>query len=101
MVLALVSSVIMLLSVALHLTAGQQGAINAVAAALVGLITSISVAKDGGLALIVGLIKAAVALGIAFGLNWTPEVQAMVMTVATTVVQLFVRTQVTAKVPAT
>lgn len=113
MFLALVSSIVMMLGPILgpvlgfQITPNQQGAINAVAAALVGILTSFSVAKDGGLALIVGLVKAILALGIAFGvkINGQPlqldaGQQAIIMTAVTTLVQFFVRTQVTASLPA-
>jgi len=100
--LGLVSSVVMMLGPVFHikLLTDQQTAINAVAAALVGIITSFSVAKDGGLALIVGLLKAVLALGLAFGWKLDPAEQAIIMTVVTTLAQFFVRTQVTASVPA-
>jgi hypothetical protein len=99
MLLALLSSIVML-GFSNILTSAQQGAINAVAAAVVGLITNWAVVKDGGLALIVGLLKAVIALGIAFGLKWDPQQQAMAMTLATTAAQFFVRTQVTPSVQA-
>jgi hypothetical protein len=47
----------------------------------------------------VGLLNALLALGIAFGLKWTPDQQAIVMSFVTTASQFFIRTQVTAKVP--
>jgi len=99
MMLALVSSIVMIVG-AQYLNDTQQGAINAVAAALVGLITNLSVAKDGGLASIVGLLKAVLSLGLAFGLKWNAQQQAAAMTLVTTLAQFFVRTQVTASVTA-
>jgi hypothetical protein len=101
MVLALVSSIVMMAAgLSNSLTPAEQGAINAAAAALVGLITNFAVAKGGGLALIVGLLKSVIALGIAFGLKLDPQQQAIAMTLSTTAAQFFVRTQVTATVPA-
>jgi len=104
--LALISSAVMLVTmftapqISKEQSVAIQGAVNAAAALAVGIITSNMVAKDGGLALIVGLLKSLLALGIAFGLKWTPDQQAIIMTFVTSAAQFFVRTQVTAKVPA-
>jgi hypothetical protein len=101
MFLALASSVVMMLGpiFKIDLLTNQQTAINAVAAALVGVITSFAVATDGGLALIVGLLKAVLALGLAFGWKLDPAQQAIIMTVVTTLAQFFVRTQVSVTQP--
>lgn len=99
MVLAFFGSVVMVFSTFVFpLTPDQQGALNAVAMAVVGILTAWMVAVDGGLALVVGLAKAVIALAISFGLQWTPEVQVIVMTFVTVTAQLFVRTQVVAPV---
>jgi hypothetical protein len=90
-VLAFIASAIMILSQFVYpLTIDQQGSLNAVAMAAVGAITWWAVAEDGGLALIVGLTKALIALAISFGLDWTPEVQNIVMTFVTVTVQLII-----------
>lgn len=99
-VLAFIASAVMVFATFVYpLTSEQQGALNAVAMAAVGIITMYAVSEDGGLALIVGLAKAVMALALSFGLHWTPEVQAVVMTFITVTTQLFVRTQVTAPTP--
>lgn len=82
----------------LPLTADQQGTLNAVAAAIAGMITAWEVA-DGQLALVVNLFKAVVALSISFGLHLTPEAQMVVMTIVLAVGSMFTRTQVAAPIP--
>jgi hypothetical protein len=91
----LYASVVMFSGFVLPLSVDQQGCVNAVGAALVGLLTAISVDKDGLSAAIIGFIKAGLALGLAFGLHLTPEKQSIAMTFAAAVVAMFVRTQVT------
>jgi hypothetical protein len=98
--LALLSSLIMITSAFfLTLTVEQQGVLNAVSVALFGLLTAFSVEKDGIQAAVLGFLKAVLAVGIAFGLHWAPDKQAIVMTLAAGIVAMFVRTQVTAPVP--
>lgn len=100
-ILGFVAAAIMMLSQFVYpLSVDQQGALNAVAMALVGIITAWTVAEDGGLALIVGLSKAVLALAISFGLGWSPEIQAVVMTFVTVTAQLFVRQNVVAPIKA-
>ena len=84
----------------IQLTADQQGAINAVGAALVGLITAWSLAEGGLQAAILGLFKAALALALAFGLQMSAENQAVAMGLVTAVVAMFIRTQAIASVDA-
>lgn len=101
LILAVVASSIMMISTFVYpLSSEQQGAVNAVAMALVGVLTAWAVAEDGGLALIIGLAKAVLALAISFGLHWTPEVQSVVMGFVTVIAQLFVRQNVVAPIRA-
>lgn len=72
----------------------QQGVINAVAAALVGLATAWSVDRGALAAAIMGLTSAALALGISFGLHVDAAGQAVVMSFVAAAVGMFVRTQV-------
>lgn len=81
------------------LTVDQQGALNAAALAIAGMVIAFQV-HDGQLAFAVNLFKALVALGISFGLHLTPEQQMLVMTLVTAVGSGFIRTQVGAPVPA-
>lgn len=76
-----------------------QALVNAVAAAAVGVIVSFMV-RDGIVAALAGLAQAALALGMNLGLDWSGDRQAAVMAFITMVGQAFVRTQVTAPVPA-
>jgi hypothetical protein len=81
------------------LTSDQQSVLNAVAAALVGLVVAFLV-HDGIGAAVVGFIQAAVALAVGFGLHWSPEQQAVVLSFASAIVAMWTRTQVTARKPA-
>ncbi|WP_329133296.1 hypothetical protein OG552_15510 [Streptomyces sp. NBC_01476] len=83
----------------LDLTNDQQAVINAVAAAVVGVLVAFSV-HDGINAAILGLVQAGLALAAGFGLHWTPEQQSTVLSLTAAVVAMWTRTQVTAKVPA-
>ncbi|QMU77175.1 hypothetical protein GXW83_17150 [Streptacidiphilus sp. PB12-B1b] len=87
-------------AVVFHASGDQQAVVNAVAAALAGLGMALST-HDGIAAAVLGLVQAMVALGVGFGLHWSPSEQAMVMSTAAAVVGMFTRTQVTAPVPAT
>lgn len=80
------------------LTVDQQSGLNAVAAALVGLIIA-SVVRDGQVAAILGLAQAMLALAIGFGLDVGAEHQAVIMSFVGMVVTAFTRTQVTPPVP--
>ena len=81
-----------------HVSTDQQAVINAAAAAIAGLLVAVST-RDGESGAILGVVQALLALGVGFGLRWSPDQQAMVMSLASTVVAMFVRTQVTAPVP--
>jgi hypothetical protein len=83
----------------LDLSDKQQAVINALAAAIAGLLVSISV-HDGVGAAVIGLVQAGLALAVGFGLHWSPEQQATALSLASALVAMWTRTQVTAKVPA-
>jgi hypothetical protein len=98
--LALVAVVVKLAAAfGLDVTADQQSAINAVAAAAMGLLVA-AIAHDAVGAAVVGLAQAALALALGFGLDWAADRQAVVMAAVTVVVGMWDRTQVTAPVPA-
>lgn len=100
MLLALLAVAIKLATAfGLNLTVDQQSVINAVAAALVGLIVAVMV-HDGIGAAALGFLQAAIALAIGFGLQWSPDQQAVVMSFAAAVVAMWTRTQVVAPVAA-
>lgn len=74
---------------------GVQAAVNGVVAAAAGLATAI-ITKDGVSAAALGFIQAGIACAVGFGLKWSPEQQAIVMSFVSTLAAMFVRTQVEA-----
>lgn len=97
--LALVAAVIQMVSAfAFHLTTEQQGVLNAVAVAVAGLVTAVIVRSDQMVPAILGVLKAVIAVGLAFGLAMSPEAQATIMSFAAALAAVFVRTQVDAPV---
>jgi hypothetical protein len=84
----------------IHVSMDQQAVINAVVAAVAGLLIAVST-HDGVSGAILGVVQSVLALSVGFGLHWSPDQQATVMSLAAAVVAMFVRTQVTAPVPAT
>jgi nicotinamide riboside transporter PnuC len=81
----------------LHVSPDVEGALNAVAALLVGVITA-AVTRDGVSAAVLGLIKGLVMLMIAFGFDLSADRQAVIYALAAAVLAAFVRTQATAPV---
>ncbi len=100
--LALVSGLVAFVSAAVFpLNTEQQGVVNAAAAALVGLITAGVLAGEKSVAAIVGFGKALIAVGLAFGLSWSPEVQSTTMVLVELVLTgVLVRPNVEPKVKA-
>ncbi|WP_354643838.1 hypothetical protein [Kitasatospora camelliae] len=84
----------------LHVTPDQQAAINAVAAAAAGLIVAYLAHEGGIAAAALGLIQAAASLAVGFGLDWSADQQAVVMSAAAAIAAMWTRTQVTPPVPA-
>ena len=76
-----------------------QTGVNIAAVAVLGLLVAIKV-HDGVIAALTGVAQAALALGMNLGLDWSADKQAAWMAIVTVVAQAFVRTQVTAPVPA-
>ncbi|MFE1321582.1 hypothetical protein [Kitasatospora phosalacinea] len=98
--LALVAVVVKLAAAfGLHVTDDQQALVNAVAAALVGLVVALIV-HDGRGAAVLGLVQAAIALAVGFGLHWSADQQAVALSAVAAVVAMWTRTQVTAPVAA-
>ena len=98
--LALVAVAIKLLAAfGVDLTTDQQAVLNAVAAAAVGLIVAV-MAKDALAAPLYGFAQAGLALAIGFGLHWSAEQQAVVLSFVQVAIAMFMRTQITAKTPA-
>jgi nicotinamide riboside transporter PnuC len=96
----LTSAIAMFSAFVLPLDAGQQAVLNALVAAILGLITAVVLKTDGISAAVLGLVKAALAVGIGFGLAVDPTTQAVVMTFAAAATGMFIRTQEAAPVPA-
>lgn len=94
LLLNLLGSVVMVVSAFLFpLSIEQQGVINAAALAVVGLLAALRT-SDGQLPALMGLFKALLALGLAFGLRLAPEQQAVLMTFLAAASALWVRPQV-------
>lgn len=83
----------------IDVSADVQTGVNAFAAALLGLLVAWKVG-DGVVAALTGFAQAGLALGMNLGLDLSADKQAAVMAFITVVAQAFVRTQVTAPVPA-
>lgn len=99
-ILALVAVAVKLVAAFwVDLSADSQALLNAAAAAIVGVIVAFAT-RDGISAAVYGLAQAVLALAVGFGLDWTAEQQAVVLSFVSVAVAMFVRTQVTAKVPA-
>ena len=99
--LQLVSGLLIFLSPVLELTAAQQGAANAALTALFGFATAVMVSREKAAPLVAGLLKALVALALAFRLDFDPETQIGIMVGLELVVAFFLRTQVVAPIPPT
>ena len=98
--LALIATAVQMVSAfVLPLTEGQQGVLNAVAVAIAGLITAVIVKSDQMVPAILAVLKALIALGLAFGWALSPEAQSTIMSFAAAAAAMFVRTQVDAPAP--
>lgn len=96
---ALLASIIQFLGdLFLPWNTGQIGELNAVVAALAGLVTALWVTHDGLAAALAGFVQAVLALAVGLGLGLTSAQQGVLMTVVTMVIGFFIRTQVTAPV---
>lgn len=98
-ILGLVAALVQLLSATcMDWSTVQQGMINATAVALAGFISAGSVSRDAAFASLAGLVKAVIALALAFNLGLSPDLQSALMIAVTAIGAFFVRTQVTASV---
>ena len=82
----------------LPLTVDQQGAVCAVAAAVLGVAGAAAVSAERAAPLVAGLVEAVLALALAFGANLEPGLQGAVMAFVAAGVALYLRTQVVAPV---
>lgn len=81
-----------------HFSTDQEGALNGIVAAVMGLIVW-RVTHDGSPALILGLVKAVIVLAAAWHFNVPPDQQTILLTLVSALTAMFVRTQVGAPVP--
>ena len=93
LILGLIAAVVKLLGYELDVSAGVQTAINATAAAVVGLVLAI-VARNGAVAAaILHLAQTLMALFVGLGLNWSADRQALVMAAVAAGLALYEKTQ--------
>lgn len=90
----LASGLLIFLTPLLHLSDALNGAILAVVTALFGFLTALAVSKEKAAPAVAGLIKALIALAVAFRLNWSAEVQSGIMVFVEAGVAFYLRTQV-------
>jgi hypothetical protein len=83
-----------------HLTIDQEGTLNIVAAAVIGIILAVMARSDGLAAALLSFAKALMAATISFGAHLTPELQGIVMTFVASVIAVFTRQAITAPVAA-
>lgn len=83
---------------AFHFSIDQEGALNGVFAAAMGIVVW-AVTKDGAPALILGFAKALILVAAAWHFNIPTDQQTILMTLLSAMVAMFVRTQVGAPVP--
>ena len=80
------------------LSEGQQAAVNAVAAAVVGVVVAWTVARDQVVAVAAGLLTAVLQLFVAFGADFDQEQIATAGALLVAVLTGYLRTQVTAPI---
>jgi nicotinamide riboside transporter PnuC len=101
LIMGIVSATVMFVSsLVFPLTIDEQGILNLIAAAVLGLIGAFSVGKEKVAAAVVVLFKTLIAAALAFGLHFPPEVQGSVMAFVVALLSFYTRTQVVAKVQA-
>lgn len=81
-----------------HFSVDQEGALNGLFAALMGILVW-HVTSDGAPALILGLSKALILVAAAWHFNVPADQQTILMTLLSAAVAMFVRTQVAAPEP--
>lgn len=101
LVLAFVAVVLQLISRFIPFTVDQQALVLAVLAALIGAIGAFVVKSDRAVPLLVGLVKAVLALLLGFKLNLDPDLQATILAFVTTGAALWTYGKVTAPVDVT
>lgn len=82
-----------------HSSVTQQALVNTLAAAIVGVIVA-CVVHDGYGAALLGFAQAAVAAAVGFGLHWSADEQAVVLSAVAAALAMWTRNTVVAPVPA-
>jgi nicotinamide riboside transporter PnuC len=96
--LQLISGILIFLTPLLHQSTDVNGAILAVVTCVFGLATAAAVSGEKAAAAVAALIKALIALALAFHFNLSPELQAGTMVLVEAVTAWYLRTQVVAPV---
>lgn len=95
LIMGIVGALIQFISVFVFpLTDEQQGVLNGLVAVLVGAVTAALVSWEKVLPLLVGAVQAVLAVGIAFGLEWTPAQQTTLLALVGAIAAAWTRTQV-------
>lgn len=98
-VLGLIAAIIQLGSATiLHLSTEQQGVLNAVAVALLGLVTAWAVSAEKAAAALSGFVLAVLAVALAFGAHLSVDLQGSIMAFVSAATAFWLRTQVAAPV---
>ena len=97
--LQLVSGILIFLTPLLHQSPDVNAAILAVVTAAFGVATGLAVSGEKAAPMVAGLIKALIALALAFHFNLTIDVQSGIMVLVEAVTAWYLRTQVIAPVP--
>lgn len=82
----------------INLTVDQQGAVNAVVAALLGVIVAAQVKAEKAVPFVIGLVEAGFYLAVSFGWNIPADRQAVVLTLAGAVIAVITRDRVVAPI---
>lgn len=96
----LASGVLIFLTPLLGLTPDVNGAVLAVITAAFGIATGLAVSGEKAAPMVAGLLKALIALALAFRFDISPEMQAGALVLVEAGVAWYLRTQVVASVPA-
>ena len=92
------SAIALISALFINLTTDQQGALNAIVAAVLGVAVAISVRAEKALPLVVGLAEALIYVAVSFGWNMPPDKQTLIVGFVAAVVALVTRDRVVAPV---
>jgi len=96
---ALARAVVLLVSTfIMGFTVDQQGWVNAISAAVIGLLVALTILRERVVPAILGLLEASLAVSVAWGWGLPPDRQAVIMGIALAVVAIWTRDRVVAPV---